>query len=211
MTTSSKFFDSIRIRPKKSAEAKSNAPCCQWDGCDKPGTHRAPVGRMREGEYFRFCINHVREYNKSFNYFSGLSDSEVAKFQKEAITGNRPTWTTGANASASARARTSPDIAQRRSGSAAYHNRMRDPFNIVNEAKMSASAKTPHRKPRALELKALATLGLDANSSSDKIKARYKELVKQHHPDANGGDRGSEDRFRDVIQAYQLLKQAGFC
>jgi len=43
------------------------------------------------------------------------------------------------------------------------------------------------------------------------IKSRYKELVKKHHPDANGGDRGSEDRFREVVQAYQLLKQAGFC
>ena len=211
MTTSSKFFDSIRIRPKKGTEAKSNAPSCQWDGCDKPGTHRAPVGRMREGEYFRFCIDHVREYNKSFNYFSGLSDGEVAKFQKEAITGNRPTWTTGANADTGTGTRTSPDVAQRRSGSAAYQNRMRDPFSFVNEAKTKTSTKTSQRKPRALELKALRTLGLDANSSSDKIKARYKELVKQHHPDANGGDRTSEDRFRDVIQAYQLLKQAGFC
>ncbi|PWL19602.1 molecular chaperone DnaJ [Falsochrobactrum shanghaiense] len=209
MTTSSKYFDSIRIRPKKEAEAKSNAPCCQWNGCTKPGTHRAPVGRMREGEYFRFCIDHVREYNKNFNYFSGLSDSDIAKFQKEAITGNRPTWSTASNSTGAAR--TSPDMAQRRSGSASYHNRLRDPFNFVNETKSRASTKTAQRKPRTLEIKALVTLGLDANSTGDKIKARYKELVKLHHPDANGGDRGSEERFRDVIQAYQLLKQAGFC
>lgn len=209
MTTNSKFFDSIRIKPKKTAEAKSSAPCCQWDGCDKPGTHRAPVGRMREGEYFRFCIDHVREYNKNFNYFSGLSDGDIAKFQKDAITGHRPTWSTTANSTA--KARTSPDVAKMRSGSASYHNRIRDPFNLFKEAKGHAPGQKAQRKPRTLEIKALATLGLEPNSTGDKIKARYKELVKQYHPDANGGDRGSEERFRDVIQAYQLLKQAGFC
>ena len=43
------------------------------------------------------------------------------------------------------------------------------------------------------------------------IKARYKALVKQLHPDANGGDRSSEDRLRQIIQAYHYLKAAGFC
>lgn len=209
MTTNSKFFDSIRIPTKKKAEAKSSAHICQWDGCEKPGTHKAPVGRMREGEYFHFCVDHVREYNKNFNYFSGLADGDIAKFQNDAITGHRPTWSTTNNSTA--KARTSPDMAKMRSGSAAYHNRIRDPFNIFKEAKAQVSNQKAQRKPRALEIKALATLGLEPNSTSDKIKARYKELVKQHHPDANGGDRASEDRFRDVIQAYQLLKQAGFC
>jgi DnaJ-class molecular chaperone len=41
------------------------------------------------------------------------------------------------------------------------------------------------------------------------IKARFKELVKRHHPDANGGDRGAEDKLREIIQAYNYLKQAG--
>jgi hypothetical protein len=76
MTSNSKYFDSIRIRPKKVEEEKSRIPVCQWDGCDKPGPHRAPVGRMKEGEFFHFCIDHVREYNKGYNYFSGLSDAE---------------------------------------------------------------------------------------------------------------------------------------
>jgi DnaJ-class molecular chaperone len=67
------------------------------------------------------------------------------------------------------------------------------------------------RKAKPLEAKALDTLGLDVKATGEDIKSRYKELVKRHHPDANGGDRASEDRFRDVIQAYQLLKQAGFC
>ncbi len=201
-----KYFDKIRIRPDREAEAKPQAPVCQWDGCKEPGTHRAPVGRMKEGEYFRFCLDHVREYNKSFNYFSGVSDSEVARFQKEALTGNRPTWKMGVNGAAT---RSSPDFAQARSGRAGYYNRMRDPFNLFNGPREGQPQR--ERKAKPLEAKALETLGLDTKATGNDIKARYKELVKRHHPDANGGDRGSEDRFRDVLQAYRVLKQAGLC
>ncbi len=205
MTSYSKYFEKIRVRPDPMREARTDAPACQWDGCKEPGVHRAPVGRQREGEYFRFCFDHVREYNKSFNYFSGVSASEIARFQKEAITGHRPTWTIASNGNA----RFAPDFAQKRSGRPGHQARMRDPFNLFNAPRDEAPARA--RTARPLEAKALETLGLDANATGAAIKARYKELVKRHHPDANGGDRGSEDRFREVIQAYRLLKQAGLC
>ncbi len=210
MTTYSKYFEKIRVRPKASgAERASQSPLCQWDNCTEAGTHRAPVGRMREGEYFRFCFDHVREYNKGYNYFSGVPDSDIARFQKEALTGHRPTWRMG-SAGPGDSARVNPDFAGRRSGRAGYHNRLRDPFNLFGTAGQ-ASAPPRARKLRSLETKALETLNLPETASGSEIKARYKELVKQHHPDANGGDRGSEDRFRDVLQAYRVLKQAGLC
>jgi len=205
MSDYSKYFEKLRVRPDPKAAEKAAAPACQWDGCKEAGTHRAPVGRMREGEYFRFCFDHVREYNKSFNYFSGVAPAEIARFQKEAVTGHRPTWTVASNGSA----RFAPDFAQKRSGRAGYYNRVRDPFNLFNTPRDRAPEQ--ERKARPLEAKALETLGLDARATGADIKARYKELVKRHHPDANGGDRGSEDRFRDVIQAYRMLKQAGLC
>jgi curved DNA-binding protein CbpA len=205
MSTFSKYFEKIRVRPDPMAEAKPEAPTCQWDGCTEPGTHRAPVGRMREGEYFRFCFDHVREYNKGFNYFAGAPAAEIARFQKEAITGHRPTWSVSSNGGA----RFAADFSQKRSGRAGYHNRMRDPFNLFSQQR--ADAPPTERRAKPLEGKALDTLGLDVNATGQAIKARYKELVKRHHPDANGGDRGSEDRFREVIQAYRLLKQAGRC
>ncbi|PWJ87197.1 DnaJ-like protein [Mesorhizobium loti] len=201
-----KYFEKIRVRPDKDAELKSHSPICQWDGCKEAGTHRAPVGRMKEGEYFRFCFDHVREYNKGFNYFSGVPDTEVARFQKEAMTGHRPTWKMGVNGAST---RSSPDMAQLRSGRAGYYNRMRDPFDLFKGPKDPREAR--ERKAKPLEAKALETLGLDTKATGKEIKARYKELVKLHHPDANGGDRGSEDRFRDVLQAYRVLKQAGLC
>lgn len=203
MSISSKYFDSIRIRSGKKAKAEPDVPQCQWEGCEKPGTHRAPAGRGREGQYMQFCIDHVREYNKNFNYFSGLTDEDIAKFQKDALTGHRPTWKTSVNGDT----RTAQEFSRIRSGSAAYQNRMRDPFSLFGEKKEAARP----RKLKTLEAKAFATLELQEHASSEEIKTQYKMLVKRHHPDANGGDRGSEDRFRDVLQAYNLLKQSGFC
>ncbi|HEV7254242.1 MAG TPA: J domain-containing protein [Mesorhizobium sp.] len=201
MNASSKYFEKIRIRADASRSAGAAGPLCQWDGCEAPSTHRAPVGRMREGEYFRFCFDHVREYNKGYNYFSGLGDGEIARFQKEALTGHRPTWRMGTSGHWGTRA--ADDFAPRRAG-----RRMRDPFNLFGDKEKEAPRP---RKVRTLEGKALDTLGLEQNASADAIKARYKELVKRHHPDANGGDRGSEDRLRDVLQAYRTLRGAGLC
>lgn len=199
MDLNSKLFDGIRTRRKAEAEPKPTAPACQWDGCDKPGTHKAPVGRMKEGEYFHFCVNHVREYNKGFNYFSGLTDNEIARYQREAVTGHRPTWKAGVNAAA----KETTDPLKARWGRSAPRGKTRDastPF--TGSAPVS-------KKAKPLEAKALDTLGLDYKATKETVRIRYKELLKQHHPDTNGGDRSTEDRLQAVIQAYKLLKQSG--
>lgn len=210
MKLGSKYFDSIRVAPKRGRSAtdqvQSNvdAPPCQWKGCDKPGRHRAPVGRGRDGEYYVFCVDHVRQYNASYNYFDGMSDSDVAKFQKEAITGHRPTWKLGENPALNTGAdRMQKDV----DGSA----RIRDPHAFFAWRARQAREEAPERrrKLKPLEKKSLDALHLTQSASKDEIKAKFKALVKEHHPDANGGDRRSEDKLREIIQAYNYLKQAG--
>ncbi|MFN7103971.1 MAG: J domain-containing protein [Pseudorhizobium sp.] len=208
MKLDSKYFDRIRTRRKTKQETAAEAPTCQWDGCDRPGAHRAPVGRNAEGQFFLFCFEHVKDYNKGYNYFSGLSDSEIARYQKEAITGHRPTWAVGVNTGAKHASMHSTI----RSGPGGPSQKIKDPFGFVASSRSAGPRMEPQaRKLKTLEAKAFDTMGLGARATSAEIKSRYKELVKMHHPDANGGDRGSEERFREVIQAYQLLKQAGFC
>ena len=58
-------------------------------------------------------------------------------------------------------------------------------------------------------MKALTTMGLDDTADSAAIKARYKELVKRFHPDANGGDRSREGTLQEILKAYQQLKSVG--
>ena len=62
---------------------------------------------------------------------------------------------------------------------------------------------------RKAERKCLRQLNLEDTATKAEIKARFKDLVKRHHPDRNGGDRRSEDKLREVIQAYNYLRQAG--
>jgi len=209
MKLDSDLFAGIRIsdqkKKKKAAkEAEAKARECQWEGCARPGAHKAPAGRDREGEYYQFCVDHVREYNKKYNYFSGLEDTEVAKVQKEALTGERPTKPFSSNPTGD-KARASHNMSQLRSGRAGYYKR------IQAKTAYAEPGAAPVRKLKPLEAKAMATLGLKAKDDENAIRQRYKELVKQHHPDANGGSRESEQRLAEVLKAYKVLRAAKLC
>src|ERR1700741_4642532 len=101
---SSKFFDSIRVKPRLRATQEKRARevvvTCEWPHCKEKGSHRRPKGRNNSREYFYFCLNHVREYNQSYNFFSGMNADAVARYQKDALTRHRPTWKMGGNTSA---------------------------------------------------------------------------------------------------------------
>src|SRR5580692_10799374 len=95
MSANSPLFDRIRVKPDRDRRRAADLPGCQWPNCDAPATHRAPKGRLRATEYWQFCLGHVREYNNSYNFFAGMSDDAIAKYQKEDLTGHRPTWKMG--------------------------------------------------------------------------------------------------------------------
>jgi len=204
---SSKFFDSIRIKPRKSAArqpavAREAVPC-QWPDCKNKGSHRAPKGRENAREYWQFCLDHVREYNQSYNFFSGMNAEAVARYQKDALTGHRPTWKMGANTS------------KRGTGSAEGDlDGASDPFSVFAEINgrgswrpgPEAAPKAETRKVFNAERKALQVMGLGPDATLEEVKVKYKALVKQHHPDANGGDRSTEDRLIEIIKAYNYLK-----
>ena len=202
MRLDSKWFDSIRVKPEEEETAQTEDPVCDAPGCDKPGLHRAPKGRRHEGEYYLFCLDHVRQYNKSYNYFSGMSDDAVHAYQKDAMTGHRPTW--------QMRDRTGPAADDRANPRRGRKFRFRDPFDVSGLGDSEADG----REKRHLlngQRQALETLGLDDTADADQIRARYKDLVKRHHPDSNGGDRSNEARLRKTIQAYRYLRKTGMC
>ncbi len=210
MKLDSKYFDCIRVKPDQDRLKSQHAAVCSWPGCDKPGMHRAPKGRGREGEYHLFCLDHVRDYNKSYNYFSGMSDDEVAAYQKASMTGHRPTWSSGINAWAATGFKSAAEGHMR--GFKRDFETI-DPFGFFKGAERHSAGgqAAPPRPIRNAERKCFRALDLPEDSTQEEIKARFKALVKLHHPDSNGGDRGHEDRLREVIQAYNYLKQAGFC
>jgi DnaJ domain len=208
MKFDSPLFDRIRVKPDEDRRLRNSMPACEWPGCAHAATHRAPKGRNHEREYWRFCLDHVREYNHSYNFFAGMSEDAVARYQKDAVTGHRPTWKMGMVGGK----RTG------KSGSGRFfaYEAADDPFGMFGELggrtrHADTRQEAERRAVRNAERKALHTLGLETDAERAEIKARFKELVKRHHPDANGGDRGSEDKLREIIEAYNYLKSAGYC
>jgi len=208
MKTDSPLFDRIRVKPDQDRRLRAELPACQWPRCEAPATHRAPKGRLRANEYWRFCLEHVREYNNSYNFFAGMSDDSAAQYQKEAVTGHRPTWKMGSIGGKRAAPR------RARGGFRADEWEAADPFSMLGETGGRSGHARPASEGRKIlnaQRRAFDVLGLEADAKRTDIKARFKMLVKRHHPDANGGDRGSEDTLREIIQAYNYLKSAGFC
>ncbi len=206
MKIDSPLFDRIRVKPDRDRRLRAQCPVCEWADCKAPATHRAPKGRLREREYWQFCLDHVRAYNHSYNFFAGMSSDDIAKYQKEAVVGHRPTWKMGMHG-------TTPR--SRSSRSARNFSSTKDPFGFFREFDTAADPDLGRRRfesrvVRNAERKALDVLGLEPDASKQEVKSRFKELVKRHHPDANGGDRSSEDKLREIIQAYNYLKSIGF-
>jgi DnaJ domain len=206
MNFNSPLFDRIRIR-RSCEEPRTQEPACERPGCAGTGLYRAPKGRGKEGQYWRFCMDHVREYNHSYNYFAGMSDDAVSAFQKDAVIGHRPTWAMGANAA--------PHTRNRSNGEAPPRDwEYFDPLGVLRSAGVEQgrqAAPEPKRRYSGPVRQALDMLGLDESADSAAIRAQYKALVKRFHPDAHGGDRGFEERLRDIIKAHDTLKAAGLC
>jgi curved DNA-binding protein CbpA len=166
---------------------ESHPRVCEHPGCMEAGLHRAPRARNRPGEYIWFCLEHVRAYNQSWDWFSGMSADEIYDQRRRDQTWDRPTW-----------AFTGP-------GSRHFH----DPFDLFEEEREETRHRREARRARARteEDRALAELDLTAPATLDDVKTRYKFLVKRLHPDANGGDIQAEERLKTVNRAYSTLKR----
>jgi hypothetical protein len=198
MKLDSKLFDKIRVTPRGSKPEPKVAAPCEWPGCDKPGKHKAPKGRAAPGHFHNYCLAHVQEYNKTYNYFSGMGDADVSSFEKASQMGERPTWKLGMHSHAHA-------------GSTRGHaKRLRDPLEIFG-ADVKPAQKKLGRNLRRNEQDALTTLGLDDMATPEQAKQQYKLLVKRLHPDANNGSRANEETLKSVIKAYDTLRASGFC
>jgi hypothetical protein len=202
MTPDSKIFVGLRSTRKKPAATRQTSSIeCQWDGCENGATHKAPVGRDGEGLYLMFCAAHLKEYTAGYNFAPNLSSPQTARYQREAAEGSRKTFGTRVTSAAEV-----PLPSTARSGSAKALN-----ARAHTLARNGSKPAAPVRKLKVLEAKAFDTLGLPYDATPEEIRARYKQRLKMHHPDANQGDRNSEDRLQASIDAHKILKLNGFC
>lgn len=170
---------------------RQQARPCDHPGCREIGDFRAPKARDRLNEYWWFCLDHVRDYNKAWDFYAGMSEQEIEAQVRQDTTWQRPTWPMG-------RWRT-----QSRSAREDLYNGA-SPFGPEWDGEAAAEVRT--RRPRTPEEEALAVLDLVPPVDFARIKARYRELAKAHHPDTNGGDKEAEERLKRINQAYRTLR-----
>ena len=165
---------------------------CDVPGCPHDGAYRAPKSRESLREYFWFCLDHVRAYNAAWDFYKGMSPGQIEAHMRDDTGWQRPTWPLG-----------------RLGGGMPEEDFIHDRLDILGAAGMrqgkNAQNATSNRPPADLR-QPLDTLGLTWPVSLEEVKSRYKELAKCHHPDANGGDRAAEERFKTINMAYVQVR-----
>ncbi|WP_239988509.1 J domain-containing protein [Paramagnetospirillum kuznetsovii] len=160
---------------------------CDHPGCPHGAEYRAPQARDRLNDYYWFCLDHVREYNSAWNYYAGMGPEEIEAETRRDTTWQRPTWPLGMQGN-----------------SRRFTFTVHDPFDLMDKEAEDRHVKA--RMPPTPEEEAMKVLELSGSITFDMLKARYKELVKRHHPDANNGDKQAEERFKRINHAYNTLR-----
>jgi hypothetical protein len=167
---------------------------CDMPGCDCAGEFKAPKSRDSES-YFWFCLDHIQEYNKAWDYFAGMSNDQIEEQIIRSALWDRPTRS--------------------------FHNHTNLKEELERKAWQAYAGKEKLEKDKAKdryrqsqisrhspEFEAMAIMGLEPPFDLIILKARYKELVKKYHPDVNREDPKAEDILKSVNMAYTVLKLA---
>ena len=166
--------------------------CCDVPGCPNEGGYRAPKSRDSLRDYFWFCLDHVRAYNASWDFYRGMTPGQIEAHMRDDTGWQRPTWPLG-----------------RLGGGMPEEDLVHDRLDILGAAGMRQGRQRGQAATQGAPAdlrQPLDTLGLHWPVSLDEVKTRYKALAKCHHPDANGGDRRAEERFKVINLAYAQVR-----
>ena len=162
---------------------------CGYAGCAEAAEFRAPLSNRVPGAvggWQWLCLDHVRAFNNSYNFFDGMSPDAIAAAQSP-LAG----WERAAHDPA---------------------GRLLDPLGVLEGRYGGAVFAVRRARSGAMlsdaDLAALQTLGLAADATLTDIRQAYKALARRYHPDSNGGDRAHERKLQQVLEAYTHLKTA---
>ncbi len=184
----------LGVRRQKASAAPTHG--CSVVGCGNDGPYRAPRDRSLTS-YVWLCLDHVRDYNRQWNYYEGMNAEQMEAEIRKDTTWQRPTWKLGSLGRKGANGR----------------DDLHDPFGFFRDDQEAAEAESQRQRRKArtapeesVEDKALRVMDLDSPFTLEQLKARYKELAKRHHPDLHPDEVGAEDRLKDIIEAYKTLR-----
>ena len=158
---------------------------CDWNNCFEIGEYKAPIERDNSKNYRLLCLNHVKEFNKNWNYFSGMNDEQIYEFLKSDMTWHKKTQSFSS----------SDNFFK-----VLWNNALKDEFekpNLENKIQF----KFNHN-----DIKAFGILGVSVGLKWVKIQEKFKKLVKKFHPDMNLGNKKYEEKLKTITLAYTQLK-----
>lgn len=169
----------------------SSGRSCDCPGCEADGDYRAPRSRDNLGEYYWFCLEHVKAYNARWDYCKNMTAEDIEREIRRTVGGERPTW------------RLRDRVSSRH-----FRFDIGDHLGVFGEAahQRDRASSPPPSRLSADETAAMTLMDLTPPLTMVALKSRYKLLVKRYHPDANGGDPGAEERIKQINAAYSLLR-----
>jgi hypothetical protein len=162
---------------------------CEWNNCNEVGEFRAPSERDNSKNFKWLCEEHIKLFNKSWNYFEGMTEREIAKFLKSDVTWHRPTQEFGSSDNFF---------------NILWNNALDDKFKIYQEEKYNHLKN--QKKWNDKDKDAFKIMELDLSSDWLTIQKKFKTLVKKFHPDKNSGSKKYEDKLKKITLAYSHLK-----
>ena len=192
----SQWFDTPPSGKTSSDKIVGGKPCVH-EGCVDEGIYRAPKSRyhLESGvdDWHWFCLIHIRDYNARWNYYNNMSEIEIERERRADVIWQRPSWPLGASTNSQRGTHVGSSF--------------QDPFDLFNDA---PSFGHPFSQsiflPGSPEGKALTVFGLSCPFTQNDLRSRYRDLVKKHHPDANGGSLEAEEAIKRINEAYAVLK-----
>ena len=162
---------------------------CDWNNCKKIGAYKAPIEKDNSKKYRLLCLNHIKEFNKKWDYFSGMTDREIHNFIKSDMTWHKPT--------------------QNFSSADNFFTILWKDI-LKNEKKNSKSFEKfcykKNIKFTSSDIKAFSILNISVGEEWEKVKIKFKKLVKKYHPDMNAGSKKFEEKLKVITLAYNQLK-----
>ena len=162
---------------------------CDWNNCTELGEYKAPVEKDNSKNFRLLCLTHVKEFNKNWNYFSGMTNDQVFNFLKSDMTWHKPTQSF-----------TSSDNFFKILWNNALNDEKEKPR--INEDLNNIK----HFRFNNNDIKAFGILGISVGLKWEKIQKKFKKLVKKFHPDMNLGNKKYEDKLKVITLAYTQLK-----
>ena len=162
---------------------------CEWENCKELGSYKAPVEKDNSKKYRMLCLQHIKEFNKNWNYFEGMNDDQICEFIKSDMTWHKQTQSFSS----------SDNFFK-----ILWNDALKDE---KDKSKFKNEFNNMHRfKFNHSDIKAFSILGVDVGLKWEKVQEKFKKLVKKFHPDMNSGNKKFEDKLKIITLAYTQLK-----